>query len=243
MRIALCEDQRDDAAALHTYIKDYFARMGYAGEVCLFEDGETLLAAFTPAAFDIVFLDIYLPGISGIDVARRIREQDADCRLIFLTMSTDHSMDGFEVLATGYLVKPIDQAKMDRTLYMCRDLFLQSARTIELTLGRERTVALPLPKIRYIEVNNKAVKFHMDSSVFEARLTLDEVEAMLGGLPFLRCHRSYIVNLNHVTEIRADDFVMRGGDLVPMRANGKREVRLAYAKFMAERAAERRHIE
>lgn len=239
MKIAVCEDLADDTTALCDYISDYFTRMGYAGKVQTFETGEALLEAFSPGTFDLVFLDIYLPGISGMEAAQIIREQDQSCRIIFVTASVDHTMDGFEVNAVGYLVKPIDQTKMDRALQLCQDLFLGSARVLEIPMGREGRVPLPLPNMEYVEVYGRDCLFHMLGGVFEARLTLDEVEAMLDGGPFLRCHRSYIINMNQVEDLRSDDFLMKNGDVVPMRRNGKRELRLAYAKFMAARTKER----
>ncbi|MDL2238511.1 LytTR family DNA-binding domain-containing protein [Christensenellaceae bacterium OttesenSCG-928-K19] len=238
MNIAVCEDYAPDRILLCGTIENYFSRMGYAGELCCFETGEELLAAFSSGSFDIVFLDIFLPGISGVDVARKIREADPDCILLFTTVSLDHALDGFEVQASGYVVKPIDQEKMDKALYMCREVLSKNGRTIEIPSGRDGSLSLPLGNILYIEVYGKFSLFHMQGGVFEARQPLDEIEQRLGGIPFLRCHRSYIVNMNYVDEIDAESFVMKNGDLVPMRKNGRREVKITFSRFLARQALE-----
>lgn len=238
MNIAVCEDQASDRTLLCDTIENYFARMGYAGELSLFETGEDLLTDFSPGKFDIVFLDIFLPGISGVDAARKIREADPDCMLLFTTISLDHALDGFEVQASGYVVKPIDQEKMDRALYMCREVLSKNARTIQIPSGRNGEIALPLGNILYIEVYGKSALFHLHGGVFEVRQPLDEIEQRLGGVPFLRCHRSYIVNMNHINEIDSESFVMKNGDFVPMRKNGRKEVKIAFSRFLAKQALE-----
>lgn len=235
MKVAICEDHASDRVSLRNAIENYFARMGYASEIYSFDSGEALLGAFFPGGFDILFLDIILPGVSGVELARAIRQRDPNCLLLFTTVSLDHAMDGFEVQASGYVVKPINQEKIDKAMHMCREVLARGARVIEAPTGRGGYIKLPLANIQYVEVYGKACLFHLHGGVFEARLSLDEIEQQLGGGPFLRCHRSYIVNMNHVEEIGMDDFVMKNGDLVPMRKNGRKDVKISFARFMAGR--------
>lgn len=232
MRIAVCEDNASENAALCAYVEAYCKRRGYECEIVTFESGEALLAAFSPGAFDILFLDIFLPGISGMDAARKIRETDRDCLLIFITLSQSFTMEGFLVQATGYLVKPIDREQLNNTLHMCRQLFERNGRMIAIPLS-SREQSISAAGLLYVEVFDKEVVFHMKKGNFTIRLPLDKVEAQLFGEPFLRCHRSYIVNMNHVADMRTEYLVMSNGDLVPMRKNGRKEVRIAIANFFA----------
>lgn len=233
MRIAVCEDHAGDRTLLCETIRRYFDRMGYAGEISAYDTGEAFLENFSSGAFDMLMLDIYLPGMSGVELARKIRQADTNCLLFFVTVSLDHAMEGFEVQASGYVVKPVSQEKIDKALYMCRDLLARSARAIEIPNGRGKSLSLPLINIQYVEVYGKAVMFHLHGGVLEARLTLDETERALSGGSFLRCHRSFIVNMNHVEDIGVDHFIMKNGDLVPTRKNGRKEVKQQFARFMA----------
>lgn len=233
MNIAICEDRHADSAALCKYIEEYFFRMSYKGNVQVFESGEDFLNEFSSGAFDIIFLDINLPGLTGMETAYKIRETDLNCHIIFVSVSMDYLMDGFLVGASSYVIKPFEQDKMDNAMYRCREILVRNARTIDVPLGRKETVPLKLPNIYYIEVYQKSTHFHTADWEFTSYLSLDEVESILGGGPFLRCHRSYIVNMNHVAEIGEQDFHMTNGVMVPIRKNGKKEIRLALARFKA----------
>lgn len=232
MRIAICDDNAADAQQLSQYLADYLARHCYQGELVTFSSGEAFLAAFEPGVFDLVFLDIYLPGISGVDIAQTIRKTDWDCLIMFLTNSDSHTMDGFLVNASGYVVKPLARERMDRAMHLCRERFARSARTIEIPYGRG-TLPVRQNQIRYVEVYKRSTLFHLHGSTVESRITLRDAGTLLGGLPFLQCHRCYIVNMNCIVDLRTEDLLMRGGDTVPIRKNGRREVRLAVAKFLA----------
>lgn len=233
MKIAICEDNATDLEVLSGYITKSLSRLGCGGEIVTFESAEELLENFSKGVFNILFLDVYLPGMSGMEAARKIRETDRDCLLVFVTISPDFALEGFAVQASGYVVKPLSQSKLDDALYMCRETLRRNGRVVQVASGREGSVAIPVMNIRYVEVENKLTRFHTSGGEITAYLTLDEVEAMLGGEPFLRCHRSYLVNMNYVKEMGVQDFRLAGGELVPVRKNGRKEIRLAMSRFLA----------
>ena len=207
MKIAVCEDNAEDRMLICGYIRDYMSRHSYDAEIASFADGEALLKAFPSECFTLLFLDIFLPGISGIDTARKIREMDQHCKLMFITTSPDYMAESFTVQTSDYVVKPIKRESMDRTMTVFYDAFEKSSRKIEVPVGRGGNVGLALAKIEYIEAFGKLTVFYMHDSVVETQLTISEVEELLGGEPFLRCHRSYIVNMNHVKDIGSDSFL------------------------------------
>ena len=232
MNIAVCEDESVDSGKLCDYLRNHCDKHSYDCKIISFETGEALLGAALPGAFDIYFLDVFLPGISGVDAARKIRESDKDCLLVFVTVSLDFMQEGFEVSASGYVEKPIDQEKMSRVIHNCRAAFERNSRMIEIPY-EGKPLMISTADLLYVEVYNKESVFHMKRGIIKARLPLGAASERLGGAPFLRCHRSYIVNMNYVEDIREEDFVMRGGDVVRMRKNGRKEVRMAMAEFIA----------
>lgn len=233
MNIAICEDNAFDGEAVAGCVKSYCAKNFFDVRIRMFHNGEDLLAAFSPAAFELIFLDIFLPGLSGMDAARKIRETDPAVMLIFITASPDFALDGFLVDAASYVVKPVARERMESVLRRSFQHFARNSRVIEVPAGRQGRIGIPLSGVQYAEVYGRSVLFHLNSGVVETRLPLDEIEGMLGGEPFLRCHRCYIVNMNYVEDMRSEDFLMRNGDIVPMRKNGRKEVRMAMAGFMA----------
>ena len=232
MNIAVLEDNPADRSALCAYIGTYCRERSFAARIESFATGEALLRAFTAGAFGLLFLDVFLPGMSGVDAARKIREADRDCMMVFITESPDFAMEGFMVQAAGYVVKPINQAKMSNAMHACRFVFEQNSRAIELPVSGE-DVLISVADLIYVEVFDKEAVFHMKRGNLKTRLPLETVEKRLGGVPFLRCNRSYIVNMNYVDDMLDDDFLMRNGDLVPIRKNNRKQIRMAVANFTA----------
>ena len=118
-------------------------------------------------------------------------------------------------------------------MHTLRRDFDTNSRLIEIPVSGEN-IMVSIADLLYAEVYGKYAVFHMKRGKLTTRLPLDELDARLGGAPFLRCHRCYIVNMNYVDDMRAGDFLMRNGDVVPMRKNGRKEVRMAMAKFTAK---------
>ncbi|MCL2125072.1 MAG: LytTR family DNA-binding domain-containing protein [Oscillospiraceae bacterium] len=237
MRIAICEDNAHDAAEIRSYLEQHFERNGFAGEIMTYETGEALLVSFSPGVYDIVFLDIYLPGISGIDAARKIRAADPDCTIVFITVDAAHMPSGFALRAASYVVKPITSEQMETALLQCRRVFMKNARYIEVKTGGQ-SVKIPLIKILYIEIRDKAASVYTPDGVVKTYTSMDELEHMLGGSPFMRCHRSYIINMNYVDDVLENDFLIRGGARVPIRKNGMKEIRRTVGSFFSERLFE-----
>jgi len=235
MNIAVCEDNADEREAICAYMKAYCERNCFESNLRVFNSGETLLSAFTPGAFDLVFLDIFMPGLNGVDTAKKIRETDPDCALIFTTVSNAHALDAFSVQALGYVTKPIESDRIEKALRLCRELFARSGRLIEVK-SEYQTIQIPARHIVYAEVYAKCTVLHMiNGDTVKTYTPLDEIEEKL-GVPFLRCHRSYLVNMKYVKDAQTDSFLMQNGDSVPLRQSKRSELKMALGKFKMETA-------
>ena len=237
MNIAICENDAMDSDILRTTLSGYLEQNGYTGKIYAFKSGETLLSSFSLGAFDVIFLDIFMDGISGIETAKKIRGIDPTCALIFITSSPNHALEGFSVRASAYVVKPIREKEMQTALFQCREIFMKNARYIEIRADR-MDVRLPLVKIYYIEIYDKSMLFHTPDGVYQTRMSMDEIEQKLAGDPFYRCHHSYIINMNHIGKINSQDIIMKNGDSVPMRTRGRDEIRADVAQFLSSRIFE-----
>ena len=232
MNIAVLEDNKNDRREICSYIESYCKANCFEAHIKLYCNGEALFVDFEPGHFDLLFIDIFLPGISGVEVARKIRETDRDCMFVFITISPDFALDGFSVQAAGYVVKPISLKKMSDAMHACRFVFERNVREIELPVGG-KDLRVSIADLIYVEVHGKDTILHMKKGELKTRLPLETVEKHLGGVPFLRCNRSYIINMNHVEEMLRDDFLMHGGGLVPIRKNNRKEIKIAMARFTA----------
>lgn len=235
MRVAICDDNRHDTELICFLIREHFDKKGFAGELHTFTSGEALLEAFTAEPFDAVFLDIYMGGINGVETAEKLRAISPAFALVFITTSEDHAMDAFSLGSNSYVVKPIKRKSIDMAFEKCRDIFVSNGRYIDVHCDRMK-FQVPLIKILYIETFGRETLYHTIDRHFRstARVSLDAIKRM-AGQSFLRCHRSYLVNLNHVEAIQPDSFLMRDGSLIPLRQRGRTELRDEYADFVSDR--------
>lgn len=238
MNVAICDDNAKDAKLICDLLREHFDKNGFAGECHTFESGEALADAFAANPFDVVFLDIYMDGMNGLKTAEKLRKIDPGFSLVFITTSTDHALDSFSLRTIDYVVKPIKREDIERAFSGCRDVFLKNGRFIKVMSDR-MNLSVPLIKIQYIETYGRETLFHTTDREIRstAPILLDDLEQTLGSA-FLRCHRSYIVNLNYVAAIGPDDFQMLDGSLVPLRQRGRAELRDAYADFVSDRLFE-----
>ena len=214
--IAICDDLEAERMGLAGMVQAYAQARGLSARVRLFSSGESLLAALQGAEpIHLLFLDIYMPGLSGMETARRIRAAGSALPIVFATTSQDYGLESFEVQATDYLVKPFREEEVAA----CLDWFFshvpEHLRLLSVyTEGEWRQI--PLASIRYIEVYGHQANIHVPHGVITARRGLDDLEAAIDSRDFLRCHRSYLVNLNHVERIEGNDFRMADQALVPI---------------------------
>lgn len=235
MKIAICEDNASELDAIYGYIRNYCEKNSFLIDIHAYNSGEALLDAFLREKFDVIFMDIVMGGMSGIDVARKIRETALPCIILFTTVSEEYSLDAYSVDGAAYVLKPLDAGKMDRALEKCRREFMRNSRFITVPISRQGETRLPLAGIRYVEVYGRDVWFHADSDKIKtSRMTLDEVERALDGSPFLRCHRCYIVNMNYVDKLKNGVFLMKNGDSVPIRRRGYSEILSSFNEFIAK---------
>ena len=217
MRIGICDDREQDRSFLRQLLEEYCTQRGLECRVEQFSNGRALLKAFSPGKYQILFLDIYMPGYSGMQAAQEIREQDEHCFLAFTTTSEEHALESYGVYAAGYLLKPYSREQLYEVMDWCMEHMPPLSRALNVFSDREN-VSLPLREIRYIEVFGREAVFHTaKQTVSSTSRSLSEVEKELPE-DFLRCHRSYIVNMNEITRIEQNDFVLKSGEKIPIGA-------------------------
>lgn len=224
--IAICDDLTEERVGLAKMVAGYCARCGLNAKLRLFSSGGELLSAFSrPRQFQMIFLDIYMEGMSGTETARRIRGVDRDVPILFATTSRDHGLASFSVQACDYLVKPIRPDDVARAMDWCLEHIPEPLRCLTVLTEGER-VEIPLSEIRYIDVRGHQSCIHTvtDRSVVTRR-GLDELESAIDSREFLRCHRSALVNMNHIQGLEGNDFRMSDQYLVPISSANATQIR------------------
>lgn len=231
MRIALCDDESDDRKKVADALNAYAQQNRLKFEIDEFEESSAFLAAFRQAPYPIVFLDIYMGGIGGIETARQVCAIDENCSIIFVTSSTDFRAEGFEVAAVHYLVKPVGYAEIETAMNRCKRHFDLDDRFF-FVLSDRRKIKLYYNDVVYIEVYGKKTLIHTFSATIESRTPLAEIKKSLESGPFLQTHRCYIVNMTMIHRISEDAFLMKNNETVPIRKNGRQEVKDAYSDYL-----------
>ncbi len=238
MHIGICDDLSADMARLEGYILHYMNTHSIDCTISVFESGEALLEKVQTESYDIVFLDIYMEGKNGVETARILRGADLDCMIIFTTTSPDYALDGFEVGAVHYLIKPLNYESVESALDRCSQLFAKSGQYIEVKTGRSMTRIL-LKDLIFAEVYSNTLLIHTTSEEVKTYGSLDELMKLLPGENFLRCHRSYAVNMNFVASQDGLDFVLMDDKRIPIPKKDAQRMRQTYSDYLFSRVRRR----
>lgn len=227
-RVAIVEDNPVDAQSLQSMLERYSAESGTAFNISTFSRPDHFLAQCRQS-FDLIFMDIELPQMTGMEAARRLREMDSLATLIFVTSMAQYALKGYEVAALDFVVKPVIYAsfamKMKRAVKNIR-----KAEDTDLRLALPNGfVRLPASQVLYAEVQKHYLTYHTEDASYTVRGSMKEVEAQLTPLHFLRCNNCYLVNLRHVTAV-LDNTVTVGN--VPLQISRPR--RAEFLKGLAD---------
>ncbi len=207
----------DDEKAIREHICGLVEEQQPESRIEAYATGEELLTS--GKRFDIVFLDIQMEGMNGIEAARSLREKNAnlgveDTVLVFITGIKDYVFDAFDLYAFQYLLKPIDERKFAEVLERAvREAAKKKERRV--LFIKSRNLTLDQSEILYIESRAKKVEIHTTGAAqaIEIYAAMDELEGQLGE-NFYRCHRAYIVNMDCITEYDSESITLTGGDRV-----------------------------
>ena len=236
MRIAIVDDLADERTLLKTRLERQLALRGVQAELPEFENGESFLAAEKTQRFSAAFLDIYMDGMSGMDAAKELRKTDADCLLIFTTTSTDHALEGFQVRALHYLVKPFSEEELSALL----DELLARVPQPEPVLSVK--VSGSEVRLRYrdiVSAEHFAHMIHIRTTAGKTLATRQSfkvfTEPLRKDARFFVCGRGVIVNLEHAADFQDAAFCMTDGSRVYVSQELLKPARQAFMEFLLQR--------
>lgn len=204
MRIALVDDEEDVLIDAKAYIARYFHGNGEDYSVSCFRDGLDILSGYSPAKYDIIFLDIDMPYIDGMKTARKIREMDEQVILVFMTNLARYAVRGYEVGALSFLVKPFSYGNFAVTLKRAEGILKKYGGNRVLLSSEEGIKVIDSQDIYYVEVYDHWLIYHLDETSIKVRGSMKKLQEQLNCLCFHLCNRCYLVNLRHVTAIKGD---------------------------------------
>lgn len=229
IRIAIAEDEHEQQKLLEQYVKQWALEHQIQVEIVIFEDGSDLLDEYT-GQFDLLFLDIKMKKMNGLDTARRIRQKDQRVLVVFVTNLMQYAIDGYEVDAVDFLVKPLNYVSFSQRMERVRNkLNLKNGRIIGFKIRKE-TAYLNIADITYLETERKKTLIHTRNHEYLSTETMMEVEEKLKGYEFFRVHKAYLVNMSAIESIDGCN-VMIEGKMIPISKYRRKEFFQKFAKF------------
>ncbi len=230
MRIGICDDEKVLRSSLRRVIEQEAQLNGLEYKVSEYGSGEEMLKALEKDAPELLFLDIEMDGIDGMEAARAIRNARKDTVIIFVTAYPDFVFQGYEVHAFHYILKPYKEEKIKEVFRMALEELNLQAEQYYAVEQKSGTLRLRLKEVRYFQSDRKKVTAETDEGKITFYGKLSDIESALPAY-FIRIHNRYLVNLNYVTKVESSQCIC-AEEVLPVSRSCKQDLAVAFAKRM-----------
>lgn len=237
VKIAICDDELYICSQLEGMIMDILQQMDVKHEIEIFQSGEGLCKEMERQHFDLVFLDIELPKISGIEVGRYIRDnlKDEIVQIAYISAKDEYAMDLFEFRPINFLVKPLEREKVERVIKKYKLVTEQNHYMFEYK-KRSDHFKIPMSEIIYFERQNRKVMIYAKGFVDEFYDSIEDIYEKVCRHDFLLIHKSIIVNYRMIKKIAYKEVTMINDKILPISQSKRKEIK---DKYMQIRKRER----
>jgi DNA-binding LytR/AlgR family response regulator len=235
LMITVCDDDRESCREteknLRRYMDEKIAGQAQEVQIRVFNDPDDLLRHY-PRGTQLLLLDIQMPGMDGISLAREIRAFDQDVIIIFMTNYAGYAVQGYSVQAYNYLIKPISYEMLRHEL---ENVFPRMMRMREENLvlhSEDGYVTIPAREIEMAETDGKNVIIHTERGPVKAFQSMKQMEKSLGETEFFRIHTAYLVSFSHISAVRRDSVILQSGRELPISRHRKKEFMDRYLTYV-----------
>lgn len=217
MRVAICDDEKAYRDYLGTYVLEWAEERQIKCSIVSFENSEQFYFRWCEEQdIDLLLLDIQMGSQNGVDLAKKIRETNKELQIIFITGLSEFACEGYRVDALNYLMKPIEKDRLFECLDKAKERNHSQGKKLLLET-REGLVGVPVEEIWYIEAFSHTCIVHLKEKAFEVKQSLGSFEAREElKKNFLRCHRSYLVNIERVFHITKNTIILDDKKEIPV---------------------------
>lgn len=235
LRIGICDDLADARLVLRSALERVLENRKVQGQFFEFSSGETLLRWYDRHAgeLDVVFLDIELHELDGMETARRLRAADAGLQLVFVTGYADHVFDGYSVGALGYLMKPPKQEQLEAVLDRAQAALVRELDRAYVCRSGDTHYRIPIANILYFASDRRQVRCVTEGRAYTFYGKLDAVAQEVGAA-FVRIHQRYLVRAGAVDRLEGGEVVLRTGERLPVSRSCQQSALLALARAELE---------
>lgn len=235
-RVAVCDDENEIGSNIENIIREFNKTINERIEVDVFNCGESLYSEIQEGtSYDLIFLDIELHSISGIDIGRKIRDEMKNelVLIVYISGKDSYAMDLFEIRPMNFLIKPIQEAKIIKVLKKGLELTNNLSHVFCYKQGR-RIVRKEIKEILYFESMDRQIRMVTidGDDIFYG--TLKEVGEQVEKYNFISCHKSYLINYRHVAEFQYEQLTMTNKEVIPISQPQRKFVREYQIKYERE---------
>ena len=231
IHLAMVEDENTTVQDLKNYLKRYSMEKKVEFQISTLESSELLLSNMQKQ-FDLILLDIQLPGMDGMKAAQQIRHLGYTTPIIFVTSLAQYAVNGYEVDALDFMVKPVSYfqfaMKMEKAIRIIRQKIDQQ---ISITVDRGIKV-FSASQLTYIEIINHDLIYHSLTGLYRSRGSLSALEEKLSVNHFIRINVCYLVNMRYISELTSNSVILSTGDELFISRARKKAVLLALTEYL-----------
>lgn len=231
IRIGVVEDDPVACQTTLDYLNRYQREQGEEFIVSVFNDGATLVEHYSPV-YDILLLDVEMKQMDGMTAARHVRERDNSVVIVFITAAPQYAINGYEVQALSYLLKPVPWFAFSQELKRSIDTVRRRSNDSMLVETGSKQIRVDLTDIVYIESIRHTIIIHTLNGKLSITGTLKDLEARLAEHDFFRSNSCYLVNLRYVTAVEEQDCIMSNGERLRVSRPRKKAFLMALADYM-----------
>lgn len=236
MKIAICDDDRNELFRILSILADYQLERNTEFSYKPFESSVELSAEASHERYDIYLLDIVMPGLDGMELAREIRNYDKAADIIFLTSSSEFAVESYQVKASNYLMKPLQKDRVFEALDDIMRTRIEDRDSCIVLRSNIGVHKVRLSEIVYVEALNRKVIYYLKNN---SQITCAEKFAAVCNLllqhqEFLLVHRSFVVNMNYIRSIDATDMCLANDSCIPLAQRRVPEIKRLYLAFQME---------
>ncbi len=235
IKVAICEDSDLDRKMLAKIVSCLMDDRGLTYDIATYVNGRELVSGYKNCPQDLIFLDIMMDDIDGIETGKLIREMDDSVEIIYSTSSKDFAIAAYDVHAMGYLLKPYEVLRIGAMIdYYVQKHPQKNMNFIEVK-SKRKSLVIPYKDIIHMESDNKVVYIYTTTlGPVKVYSKLDTFEDELADVRFLRCHQSYLVNMQYVAGLVDSDFIMIDDRMVPIRKSGRKLIIKKYEDYLKQ---------
>ena len=237
MNIAICEDNIEELNIINEYIEQWSKNNNIKVKIDKYQSSESFLFEWTDYnKYDIVFFDIKMKKVSGIELSNLVREKNKVVDIVFVTGMIEYALHGYKVSAMQYLLKPIKQDD----IYSCLNKVLERIDSTDesskfmIIKTPKKSMKLNYDEIYYFEMFSPNIVIHTIKEEIALRKKISEIEKELKSSSFIRCHRSYIVNLKYVKSISKKTIILENEVNIPLSRNKYKEVNDYFINYLCQ---------